>query len=134
MSKEESEAVLKRFIAYLQATRVIRITLGVIFVAALLALAGRAAYQLIPRTHTLTISGGDIVDNRHYIARVVQSEGKKKNLDLVVKPTESTLISLERVSSGQLDMAFIQGGLEKSFPNVEHVAAVMPEYLHLLGH
>jgi TRAP-type uncharacterized transport system substrate-binding protein len=133
MSTAESEAVLKRVIDYLQASRVIRIALGVLFVGALLGLAGRAAYQLIPRSHTLSISGGDIVDNRHYIARVVQSEGKKQNLNLIVKPTSSTLVSLERVSSGELDMAFVQGGIEKSFPNVEHVASVMPEYLHLLA-
>ncbi len=133
MSTAESEALLKRFIDYLQASRVIRITLGVLLVAALLGVAGRAVYQLIPRSYTLNVSGGDIVDNRHYIARVVQAEGKQKNLNLVVKPTTSTLASLERVSSGELDMAFIQGGVEKSFPNVEHVAAVMPEYLHLLA-
>jgi hypothetical protein len=29
-------------------------------------------------------------------------------------------------------MAFVQGGLDKRFPNVEHVATIVPEYMHLL--
>ncbi len=133
MSRAESDAILKRLIDYLQSHRALRLGLGALLVAALLGVAARALWQIIPRTYTLTVSGGDIVDNRHFIARVAQSEGLANGLDLIVKPTDGALASLEKVSSGELDMAFVQGGLEKTFPNVEQVAVVLPEYLHLLA-
>jgi TRAP-type uncharacterized transport system substrate-binding protein len=133
MSKAESEALLSRFIGHLQRNTKIRVSIGLALVAVLLFFAVRAVIQLIPRHYTLTASGGDIVDNRHFIARAVQAEAPKHGVSLTLRPTTGTLESLEKVSRGELDVAFVQGGLDRTFPNVEQVAVVMPEYLHLLA-
>jgi TRAP-type uncharacterized transport system substrate-binding protein len=128
----EIEGMLGRFLAFLQADHRVRIGLGVLLVAALLAVAGRSVYGLIPRHYTLTITGGDIVTNRHYLARVLQAEAKKQNITLIVRPIGDTAVALKMVSEGKLDLAFIPGGLSTVFPNVEHVATVSPEMVHLL--
>ncbi|MFI5300126.1 MAG: TAXI family TRAP transporter solute-binding subunit [Polyangiales bacterium] len=132
MSTAESEAVLSRIIGYLQSNAKIRIGIGLVLVGALLFFAGRAVLQLMPRHFTLTASGGDIVDNRHFVARAVQAESPKHGVTMVLRPTSGTIASLEKVSKGELDLAFVQGGLDRTFPNVEQVAVVMPEFLHLL--
>jgi TRAP-type uncharacterized transport system substrate-binding protein len=124
--------LLSRILSFLHYDRRVRITLGMLMVAALLFLAGRSVYGLIPRYYTLTISGGDIVGNRHYLARILQSEAHKKNLTLIVRPEEGSLSALKKVSEGKLDLAFIQGGMNADFPNVEHAATVAPEQVHLL--
>jgi TRAP-type uncharacterized transport system substrate-binding protein len=128
----ESQALLDQFLDFLQRDRRIRFALGALLVSALLLLAGRSVYRLVPRHYTLSITGGDIVSNRHYLARILQSEATKSNLTLIVEPVSSGLDTLERVSQGKIDLAFVQGGLEQTFPNVEHVSTVMPELVHLL--
>jgi TRAP-type uncharacterized transport system substrate-binding protein len=132
MSTAESEAVLKRLLDRLQSSARVRLVLGVVLVAALLALTGKLAYDLIPRTYALTITGGDILSNRHFLARVLQAEGKKAGIVLTVKPVHNTIGAFEGVADGSLDLAFVQGGLETVYPNVEHVATVLPELVHLL--
>jgi TRAP-type uncharacterized transport system substrate-binding protein len=132
MSKAESEAYLKRFLDTLQSSRWVRIGIGAALVGFMLFLAGRAIYDLLPRTYSLTITGGDIVNNRHYLAKILQGEAAKKGIDLTIKPVRGTLTALEQVSEGKLDLAFIQGGLETTFPNVDHAATVVPELVHLL--
>lgn len=132
MSQSESHALLYRFLDFLQRDRRVRFALGAIFVLALLLLAGHSVYRLIPRHVVLSITGGDIVSNRHYLARILQTEAAKQNLTLIVRPVSSGPDVLDRVSQGELDMAFVQGGIERTFPNVEHVATVMPEMVHLL--
>jgi TRAP-type uncharacterized transport system substrate-binding protein len=128
----ESDAILHRVLEFLQRDRRIRVGLGLLLVAAMLVIAGRSAYRLVPRHYTLTITGGDIVSNRHFLARIIQSEASKHGLTLIVEPVSTGLDTLERVSQGKLDLAFIQGGIEQQYPNVEHVATVMPELVHLL--
>jgi TRAP-type uncharacterized transport system substrate-binding protein len=132
MSRAESDAVLKRLLDFLQRDRRIRIALGVIIVGALVAYAARSAYNLYPRSYRLTITGGDILTNRHYLAKVLQNEARKKGITLTVQPVRGTLPALEQVAEGKLDLAFIQGGLEATQPNIEHVATVLPELVHLL--
>jgi TRAP-type uncharacterized transport system substrate-binding protein len=128
----ESEKLLQRLLDFLQSDRRIRLGLGLLIVAAMLALAGRSIYRLIPRHYTLTITGGDIVSNRHFLARILQEQAVRKNLTLVVEPISAGTDALERVSQGKLDLALVQGGIEQTYPNVEHVATVMPELVHLL--
>jgi len=128
----ESEALLQRALDFLQQNRRIRLALGALLVLGMLAVAGRSALRLVPRHYSLTITGGDIVSNRHFLARILQKEAPKVGLTLVVEPVSSGLDMLERVSQGKIDLAFVQGGLERTFPNVEHVATVMPELVHLL--
>ncbi|MGO8995747.1 MAG: TAXI family TRAP transporter solute-binding subunit [Polyangiaceae bacterium] len=128
----EVESLLSRVLDFLQSDHRVRVGLGALLVAVLLAVAGHSVYQLIPRHYTLTITGGDIVTNRHYLARLLQGEARKQNITLIVKPAEDTVSALKMVSEGKLDLAFIPGGLSTVFPNVEHVATVAPEMVHLL--
>jgi TRAP-type uncharacterized transport system substrate-binding protein len=128
----EIENLLARFLAFLQSDRRVRIGLGSLMVGALLFVAGRSVYGLVPRHYTLTITGGDIVSNRHYLARILQTEAPKKNLTLIVQPEDGTLAALQKVSEGAIDAAFIQGGMSAVFPHVEQVAMVAPEMVHLL--
>lgn len=128
----EIEGLLSKFLSFLQSDRRVRIGLGVAMVAVLLYVAGRSVFGLLPLHHTLTITGGDIVGNRHYLARILQSEATKKNLIIIVQPESNALIALQKVSAGKLDLALIQGGETAILPNVEHVATVAPEQVHLL--
>jgi TRAP-type uncharacterized transport system substrate-binding protein len=132
MSTGPAHALLARVLTFLQSNRRVRIALGALIVGALLFVAVRSLYGLIPRHFTLSITGGDIVGNRHYLARILQAEAHKKDLTLIVRPEEGSLAALEEVSEGRIDLAFVQGGGSADFPNVEHVASVAPELLHLL--
>ena len=131
-SATEIEGLLSRFLAFLQSDRRVRVGLGAAMVGVLLFLAGRSVYSLVPRHYTLSITGGDIVGNRHYVARILQAEAPKKDLTLIVQPVEGTLSVLQDVSEGKVDLAFIRGGLSAVFPHVEHVTTVAPEMVHLL--
>jgi TRAP-type uncharacterized transport system substrate-binding protein len=132
MSHAESEAVLKRLLDFLQRGRRVRLAIAAVLVGLLVALAVRAVVGLVPRTYTLTMTGGDIVTNRHYLAKILQGEAQKQGITLVVKPRRGTLEELKAVSEGTVDLALVQGGLETTYPNVEHVATVVPELVHLL--
>lgn len=128
----ESEKLLQRVLDFLQADRRIRLGLAALLLGALAFVAGRSAWNLVPRHYTLTLTGGDIVSNRHFLARILQAEAPKFGLTLIVEPVSSGTDALERVSQGKLDAAFVQGGMDQTYPNVDHVATVMPELVHLL--
>jgi TRAP-type uncharacterized transport system substrate-binding protein len=132
MSQADSEAILRRALFFLQRDRRVRLAIAGALVFALVGLAGRSIYGLIPRTYVATITGGDIVTNRHYLAKILQSEARKEGITLVVKPVHGTLAELEALSEGKIDLALVQGGLETTYPNVEHLATVLPEAVHLL--
>jgi TRAP-type uncharacterized transport system substrate-binding protein len=132
MGNEESSALLKRALDWMQGRPAVRIAIGLALLCILLVFAGRSLYRVLPREYTITITGGDIVGNRHYLARVLQAEAAKKGITLVIRPVSGSIEALEQVSAGKLDMAFVQGGVEATFPNVEHVATVAPELMHLL--
>ncbi len=132
MGHAESEAVLKRLLDFLQRGRHTRLAIAAVLVALLLALAIRSLVGLVPRTYALTMTGGDIVTNRHYLAKILQGEAQKQGITLVVKPVSGVLAELEAVSEGKVDLALVQGGLETTYPNLEHVATVVPELVHLL--
>jgi TRAP-type uncharacterized transport system substrate-binding protein len=131
-AEAESGAVLRRFLDHLQRDRRIRMGFGFLLIAILLAVAVRSAYGLLPHHYALTISGGEIVSNRHYLARLLAREAQREGLDLIVRPERDTFGALEAVSRGAIDVAFVQGGIDETFPNVEHVAMVTVEYVHLL--
>jgi TRAP-type uncharacterized transport system substrate-binding protein len=128
----EIESLLEKVLGHLQSRRYVRVTLGVLVIGALVAVAARSIYGLLPRHYTLTISGGDIVTNRHYLARILQKEAPKQGVTLIVQPREGTLSVLQGVSDGKIDLALIQGGLDTVFPHVEHVATIGVEMVHLL--
>jgi TRAP-type uncharacterized transport system substrate-binding protein len=131
-AEAESGAVLQRFLYFFQRDRRLRLGIGALLLAVLLVLAARSAYGLLPRHYVLRISGGEIVSTRHYLARLLSRESQREGLDLIVKPERDTLAALEAVSRGDVDLAFVQGGVGETFPNVEHVAMVTTEYVHLL--
>jgi TRAP-type uncharacterized transport system substrate-binding protein len=132
MSQTDSEAILKRALDSLQRARRVRLILAAIVVSALLALAARSVYSLLPRAYVATITGGDIVTNRHFLTKILQAEAEKAGITLIVKPVHGAIAELDAVSSGKVDLALVQGGLETTFRNVEHVATVLPEPVHLL--
>ena len=54
-------------------------------------------------------------------------------LSFLSVPTSGSIDSLEKVNAGQLDLAFVQGGLPtKRYPEVRQVASMHLEALHLL--
>jgi TRAP-type uncharacterized transport system substrate-binding protein len=132
MGQAESEAVLNRALDFFQRDRRVRFALGAVLVCALLVLAARSVYGLIPRSYVVTMTGGDIVTNRHYLAKILQSEAQKSGITVILKPVHGATAELEAVSEGKVDLALVQGGLETTYPNVEHVATVIPEPVHLL--
>jgi TRAP-type uncharacterized transport system substrate-binding protein len=132
MGQAESEAVLNRTLDFLQRDRRVRFALAAVLVGALLLLAARSIYGLIPRTYVVTMTGGDIVTNRHYLAKILQTEAEKSGITVILKPVHGATAELEGVSDGKVDFALVQGGLPTTYPNVEHVATVIPEPVHLL--
>ena len=59
------------------------------------------------------MTGGDIVTNRHYLAKILQSEAQKAGVTVIVKPVlAGAAAELEAVSEGKIDLALVQGGLE----------------------
>jgi len=99
---------------------------------ALLGLAGKFIYDLVPRHYDLSLSGGSMLGNRHHLAKILSDEAQTNNLSLKIVPTDGALDALEKVDAGKLDLAFIQSGLDTSFPNVRHVATISPELIHFL--
>jgi len=132
MAYAESEAILKRALDFIQRDRRIRFALAALLVGVLVVLAARSIYHLIPRTYVVTMTGGDIVTNRHYLAKIIQTEAEKRGITVVLKPVHGVNAELEAVSEGKVDLALVQGGLETTYPHVEHVATVIPEPVHLL--
>ncbi len=126
--KEFVEGILNR----VQRVAIIRMGLLVFIVLALVGAMAYFSYRLIPKSYTLTITGGDVLGNRHYLAKLLRDEAVKNGVTLNISPLHGSMNSYQHVSSGKLDMAFVQGGTGKKFPNVRHVATVMPEMMHLL--
>jgi TRAP-type uncharacterized transport system substrate-binding protein len=109
-----------------------RKTVAVILIGLILALTGYFVYGLIPKQYTLTITGGDILGNRHLIAKVLKDEAAPYGVNLIIQPTEGSVEAIKRVSEGKLDIALVQSGLEDKLPNVKHVATLPAEVTHFL--
>ncbi len=108
-------------------------TLALLVLTVLLGVVAWSAYQLMPRHYTLRITGGAMTSNRHFLAKGLQREAATNGVTLELRPTAGSEEALALVASGQLDLAFIQGGLDLPNPDVVHVATVSPELLHLLA-
>jgi TRAP-type uncharacterized transport system substrate-binding protein len=100
---------------------------------ALAALAAASLFELLPREHAMTISGGDLTGNRHFLARALQETAAGNGVTLALRPTGGSQEALALVAAGKLDLAFIQGGLDLPDRNVVQVATVAPELLHFLA-
>lgn len=128
----EASYLLNKFLNKIQRNEKIRNTLAILLVTSLLSVAAYFIYDLLPKEYYLAISGGGILTNRHHLVKVLQSEAEKDSIHLQVEPVSGSLEALKEVSEGKLDLALIQGGLEKRLPNVDHVAMLPPEILHIL--
>nr|WP_315213317.1 TAXI family TRAP transporter solute-binding subunit [uncultured Duganella sp.] len=100
---------------------------------ALAALAGASLLALLPHDDALTISGGDLTGNRHFLARALQEAAAGNGVRLALRPTGGSQEALALVAANKLDLAFIQGGLDQPDQNVVQVATVAPELLHFLA-
>jgi TRAP-type uncharacterized transport system substrate-binding protein len=130
--EKEAEAALGKLLERIQRKARIRQWLGVLMVAGLLVALGYFAYGLVPRSYNLTITGGDILGNRHYVARSLQEAATGNGVALRVVPTKGSLEAIEMLDQGKLDLALVQGGLEAGHAGIEHVATIAPELLHVL--
>lgn len=129
----EAEQLLRKYMNKIQKNKMIMNSLAALVVLVLVGVFGKFVYDMIPRQYTLTITGGDILSQRHMIAKVLEEEAAKEGITLVIHPVSGSVKALEEVNSGKLDLAFIQGGLNLRLENVEHVATVSSESLHLLA-
>ncbi|MEO6017260.1 MAG: TAXI family TRAP transporter solute-binding subunit [Polaromonas sp.] len=128
----EASGILNDWLKRLQRNERVRKALAFVLLVALLGLAAHYVYEVLPRTYSLKITGGDILGNRHYLAGALRDEVLPDRVRLDVLPTDGSQEALGLVSEGKLDFALIQGGLELPFPNVVHVANLAPELLHFL--
>lgn len=128
----EAEKIINDFLKQLQKSEFIRTILAVFILIMLSGVAGYFIYEVLPRQYSLNITGGSILSNRHYLAKVLQEEIVKNGVALEIKPTSGSQEAMELVSQGKLDFAFIQGGLDSTYPNIVHVATVAPELVHFL--
>ncbi len=128
----EARGILDNWLKRMQRNERVRKAVALLLIITLLGIAGHYVYEVLPRTYSLKISGGDILGNRHYLAGALSDEVLPEGVRLDVQPTDGSQDALTRVSQGKLDFALIQGGLELPFANVSHVANLAPELLHFL--
>lgn len=128
----EADQLIRKYLNKLQQNKRLRTVLAALIVVALLGLMAKFAYDMMPRQYTLTITGGDILSQRHMIAKVLEEEAAKQGIALVIRPVSGSVQALEQVNSGKLDLAFIQGGLNLRLEHVVHVSTLSTETLHLL--
>lgn len=125
-------SVLQQILNKVQNNAKIRRALAITMAVALLGVTSFFIYGLLPKKFTLSVSGGGILTNRHHLARVLQDEAVKSGLTLEIKPLTGSMNTLKAVNAGELDLALVQGGLEKRMPNVTHVAMLPPETVHVI--
>ena len=130
----EAQKILDNVLVRIQQNAKLRNAVGIAIVAALLGVGASFLYDVLPRQYALSITGGDILSNRHYLARMLQKEAANNGVALTLDPMSGSKEALLAVNEGRLDLAIIQDGLENKYPNVRHVAYVAPESLHLLVH
>lgn len=129
---EEASELLQRVLRALQRHKKVRMGIGIAIVAVLLGVGLSFLYDAMPHNYQLTVSGGDMLSSRHFVARVLQREATDNGVALRIQPMAGSREALTAVNAGKLDMAFIQDGLEADYPNVRHVAYVASEPLQLL--
>lgn len=87
----------------------------------------------VPRSHSLTLTGGSAEGLRHEIANSLSRFATPQGVLLDVTPTPGSRDALRRVNQGQLDLALTQGGLPNdSYANIRQVAVLHIEPVHLL--
>lgn len=130
----EAQKILDNLLVRIQQNAKLRNAVGIAVVTALLGVGASFLYDVLPRQYALTITGGDILSSRHFLARMLQKEAASNGVALTLDPMSGSKEALAAVNDGTLDMAVIQDGLENKYPEVRHVAYIAPEPLHLLVH
>ncbi|MDB5930230.1 MAG: hypothetical protein JWR60_1937 [Polaromonas sp.] len=128
----EARSILNDWLSRMQRNDRVRKTLAFMVLLGLLGIAGHYVYEVLPRTYSLTITGGDILGNRHFLAGALRDQAASGGVQLNLQPTDGSQEALLLLSQGKLDFALIQGGLEQPYANVTHVANLAPELLHFL--
>jgi TRAP-type uncharacterized transport system substrate-binding protein len=128
----EADKLLATVLDWMQIHARVRVALAALAALALLGVAGNFVYELVPRQYVASISGGDILGNRHLLAMVLRDEIAAKGVDLNIRPISSTDDALEKLNAGEIDMALVPAGITWGYPNVRHVATIAPELLHFL--
>ena len=95
-----------------------------------------------PKQYRLTISAGSQTGLRSRFIELLTSrfpsegefnESPTLNLELIAKSSEGSLDALRQVEAGELELAFVQGGLPTGeYESVRQVASLHLEPLHLL--
>ncbi|MEI8399411.1 MAG: TAXI family TRAP transporter solute-binding subunit [Alcaligenaceae bacterium] len=101
-------------------------------ISILLIISGKLLFDLIPRNYVLSITGGSVLSERHFLIKLLQDEVAKSFLSLKVAKTVGSLEALELVNAGKIDLALVTGGVANTFPNVRHVATLPPEFIHFV--
>lgn len=83
------------------------------------------------RTYALTMTAGSASGARAQLAAHLLPEAARQGVGITLSPTAGSAEALEKVASGALDAALVQGGLPAP-PGVLQLAALYPEPLHLL--
>ncbi len=128
----DAEKVLSNLLKKIQKNAKVRGGLAIAVVILLLGIAASFLYDILPRQYALTITGGEILSNRHHLAKSLQEEAADYGVSLNVVPTTGSQEALELLEAGKLDLAFIEGGLRNNYPHVVHVATIAPELFHFL--
>lgn len=128
----EADKAISDFFKRLQKKAYVRKVFAICLLLVMCAILGYFVSNIVPRQYHLKITGGDLLTNRHYLARLVQEEIEAKGVFLEISPTDGSKAAFDRVKTGELSFAFIQGGLDLHSPDVVHVATIAPELLHFV--
>jgi len=129
---DDAWGLLRHILGTVQGNARLRKVLAATLVISLLTATSYFLYGLLPKKYMLTISGGGILTNRHHLVRVLQNEAAKSRMTLEIEPVSGSFEILKAVGEGRLDLALVQGGLDKKMPNVAHVAMLPAEIVHIL--
>ncbi|QWE11687.1 TAXI family TRAP transporter solute-binding subunit [Polynucleobacter sp. AP-Titi-500A-B4] len=129
----EVEQLLFKGLDWLRRQHHIRKGLALILIGLLLGLAGKFAYDLYPRHYEITISGGGMLTKSHHLTKVLQEEATRRNVTLNIMPTAGSFQALNELNDGNLDLAFVQGGIDPvGYENVRQVASIAPQLIQFL--
>ena len=129
----EIEQLLFKGLDWLRRRHHIRKGLALILIGLLLGLAGKFAYDLYPRHYEITISGGGMLTKSHQLTKVLQEEAIRRNVTLNIMPTAGSFQALNELNDGNLDLAFVQGGIDPiGYENVRQVASIAPQLIQFL--
>lgn len=132
MSKE-FDALLYQVLSNIQRHHRVRHFLAILCVCGLVGLALNFLYQMLPRQFSLSIAGSDMVSNRYYLTKTLQTEGLAQGIHLRIQPGANISQLMARLDRHELDLALVQEADAERYPNIVQIATIPPEALHLLA-